>query len=585
MALAATAPLNFAVVGCGLIGKRRAAALAASAETRLCYACDLDREKAADAAALAPGCRPVADYRNAIEDKRVDAVVVSTVNGSLAPIALAAVQAGKHALIEKPGALHSSELREIRTVAEAKGLRVRIGYNHRFHPALLKAREIVDSGVLGPLMFMRGTLRPRRAQGLRPRMAGRSQAFRRRRTDRPGGPPDRPAPVWFLGEFATVEGHAATYFWDMKVDDNAFLSLRTAAGQTAWLQVSCTEWKNMFSLETLRPRRQDLDRRARGQLRHRNASPTTGCFPRWGRPRPPAGNFPAATIPGPRKPRPSSTTSASRSHPVAGLARRHPDPRDSRDHLPEKRLPHLMIITRSPLRVSLGGGGTDLPATTRSTEASSSRPRSTSMSTSRSTRPSRRRSSSSTPSWSGSRPSIRSSIPIVREALKMTGVTDPHIELTSMADIPGGTGLGSSGSFTTALLKALHAYKKNLVSPAELAEQACDIEINRLGRADRQAGPVHRGRRRDHRLHVSQATAASSSAPARSPRRRSTISRTTCCSSSPAIPGAPPRSSRTRTTARSRTTRRCSTTSISPRSSATSRSPALRAATWRNSRC
>jgi predicted dehydrogenase len=54
---------------------------------------------------------------------------------------------------------------------------------------------------------------------------------------------------WFLGDFPTVEGHAATFFWDMKVDDNAFLSLRTAAGQTAWLHVSCTEWKNMFSLE------------------------------------------------------------------------------------------------------------------------------------------------------------------------------------------------------------------------------------------------------------------------------------------------------------------------------------------------
>jgi D-glycero-alpha-D-manno-heptose-7-phosphate kinase len=61
------------------------------------------------------------------------------------------------------------------------------------------------------------------------------------------------------------------------------------------------------------------------------------------------------------------------------------------------------------------------------------------------------------------------------------GVTDPHIELTSMADIPGGTGLGSSGSFTTALLKALHAHKKNIVSPAELAEQACEIELNKLG--------------------------------------------------------------------------------------------------------
>jgi D-glycero-alpha-D-manno-heptose-7-phosphate kinase len=71
--------------------------------------------------------------------------------------------------------------------------------------------------------------------------------------------------------------------------------------------------------------------------------------------------------------------------------------------------------------------------------------------------------------------------PIVREALKLTGVTDPHLELTSMADIPGGTGLGSSGSFTTALLKALHTSKKSLISPAELAEQACDIELNKLG--------------------------------------------------------------------------------------------------------
>jgi predicted dehydrogenase len=54
---------------------------------------------------------------------------------------------------------------------------------------------------------------------------------------------------WFLGDFPQVDGHAATYFWDMKVDDNAFLSLRTAGGQTAWLHVSCTEWKNLFSLE------------------------------------------------------------------------------------------------------------------------------------------------------------------------------------------------------------------------------------------------------------------------------------------------------------------------------------------------
>jgi D-glycero-alpha-D-manno-heptose-7-phosphate kinase len=70
--------------------------------------------------------------------------------------------------------------------------------------------------------------------------------------------------------------------------------------------------------------------------------------------------------------------------------------------------------------------------------------------------------------------------PIVREALKLVGVEGLSLEITSMADIPAGTGLGSSGSFTTALLKALHAHRKNLVHPEELAAQACEIEIDRL---------------------------------------------------------------------------------------------------------
>jgi len=71
--------------------------------------------------------------------------------------------------------------------------------------------------------------------------------------------------------------------------------------------------------------------------------------------------------------------------------------------------------------------------------------------------------------------------PIIREALQVVGVEPRYLEMASMADIPSGTGLGSSGSFTTSLLKALHAYKRNLVHPAELAEQACHIEIERLG--------------------------------------------------------------------------------------------------------
>jgi D-glycero-alpha-D-manno-heptose-7-phosphate kinase len=140
-----------------------------------------------------------------------------------------------------------------------------------------------------------------------------------------------------------------------------------------------------------------------------------------------------------------------------------------------------MIITRSPLRVSLGGGGTDLPSYYREFGGFL-----VAAAIDKYVYITKHRTFQQEIIVKYSKLERVASVdsiehPIVREALKLVGVTDPHIELTSMADIPGGTGLGSSGSFTTALLKALHTYKKDLLSPAELAEQACDIEINKLG--------------------------------------------------------------------------------------------------------
>ena len=140
-----------------------------------------------------------------------------------------------------------------------------------------------------------------------------------------------------------------------------------------------------------------------------------------------------------------------------------------------------MLITRSPLRVSLGGGGTDLPSY--SSEYGGFL---VAAAIDKYVYITKHRTFKQEIVVKYSRLERVSSVdeiehPIVREALKMTGVTEPHIELASMADIPGGTGLGSSGSFTTALLKALHASKKNIISPAELAAQACEIEIDRLG--------------------------------------------------------------------------------------------------------
>lgn len=242
----ASAPITFAIIGCGLIGRKRLTAL--GADFPVLYTCDVDAGRAAALAELAPGATAITDYNVALADPRVTAVIVATLNASLAPITLAAVKAGKHVLAEKPGALNAAQLRTIAAAARETGARVRLGYNHRFHPSLLKARELVDSGVMGPLMFLRaryghggrkGYDREWRAD---PALAGGGELIDQgvHLIDLAG---------WFLGEFPTVEGHATTSFWDMKVDDNAFLSLRTAAGQTAWLHVSCTEWKNLFSLE------------------------------------------------------------------------------------------------------------------------------------------------------------------------------------------------------------------------------------------------------------------------------------------------------------------------------------------------
>src|ERR1700722_18284516 len=140
-----------------------------------------------------------------------------------------------------------------------------------------------------------------------------------------------------------------------------------------------------------------------------------------------------------------------------------------------------MIMTRSPLRLSLGGGGTDLPSyyrehggfliaaaidkyvyiTIHQTFITDLIIKYSSM----------------------ERVSSIEDVkhPILREALKLVGIQETNLEITSMADIPTGTGLGSSGSFTTAVLKALHTLRKNIIQPDELAAQACEIEINRLG--------------------------------------------------------------------------------------------------------
>ena len=141
-----------------------------------------------------------------------------------------------------------------------------------------------------------------------------------------------------------------------------------------------------------------------------------------------------------------------------------------------------MLITRSPLRISLGGGGTDLPsyycdhggflisaAIDRYVWVTLLRPfvRGIFLKYSKIEQVER---------------IDQIEHPIVREAFAMMGITELQHEITTLADIPAGTGLGSSGSFTTALLKALYSFERRLLLPGDLARLACELEIDRLGR-------------------------------------------------------------------------------------------------------
>ena len=238
--------LRVGIVGCGAIGNKRAANLGAAA--RLVACADTDDARARALAGKYPGATAAAGWRAVVDDPAVDAVIVATTHDMLAPITLAAVERGKHVLVEKPAARRADELAPIVEAARRTGAAVRIGFNHRFHPALREARGIVDSGALGDLLYIRG----RYGHG------GRIGYDKEWRADpaRSGGGELLDQGVhlidlarWFLGDFSSVSGSLHTYFWKMPVEDNAFMLLETARRQTAFLHVSWTEWKNLFCLE------------------------------------------------------------------------------------------------------------------------------------------------------------------------------------------------------------------------------------------------------------------------------------------------------------------------------------------------
>ena len=237
-----------AVIGCGGWGPNLLNVFFSNTETKLRWMCDLSASRLEFLKQTFHDVQTTTNHLDVLNDPKVELVAIATPVDSHYPLAKAALEAGKHVLVEKPGARNADELKPVLAAARKAGLTVRVGFNHRFHPSLLKCREIIDSGVAGPLMFIRG----RYGHGGR---IGYEKEWRAVEAISGGGEAvDQGVHLvdlsrWFLGDFASVEGYAPTFFWDMPVEDNAFMLLKTGAGQAAWLHASWSEWKNMFSLE------------------------------------------------------------------------------------------------------------------------------------------------------------------------------------------------------------------------------------------------------------------------------------------------------------------------------------------------
>ena len=238
--------LRFAVVGCGLIGQKRVLSGKGIIDVTVC--CDVSRKRAEALAGMSPDAAVAIDWKAAIGREDVDAVFVCTSHDQLAPIAEAAAGLGKHVLVEKPGARCAAELDGALQAASRTGAKVRVGFNHRYHRSLQKARELADSGVLEEILYIRG----RYGHGGR---VGYEKEWRAVPDISGGGEAvDQGVHLldlarWFLGDLKLVGGSAPTYFWNMPVEDNAFFLLEGERKRVAFLHASWTEWKNLFSFE------------------------------------------------------------------------------------------------------------------------------------------------------------------------------------------------------------------------------------------------------------------------------------------------------------------------------------------------
>ncbi len=249
--------MNVVIIGCGLIGNKRAKAL--GPDDRIVACCD-SNETAANKFAEEFACGCFTDHTALLSSVDFDVAFVAVVNKYAKQIVMDCLKSGKHVLAEKPlgrNAAESAEMLAAVRTSSSPSPRVpeppcppllKTGFNHRFHPGIRKAKSLFDAGAVGNLI----SIRARYGHGGRP---GMEREWRASKELCGGGELlDQGVHVidlcrWFAGEVKSVFGVVRTKFWQIEVEDNAFVYMEAMNGADIQFNVSWTNWKNIFSFE------------------------------------------------------------------------------------------------------------------------------------------------------------------------------------------------------------------------------------------------------------------------------------------------------------------------------------------------
>lgn len=240
--------LKIGLVGAGAIGKKRAKCVAENRASRLTAAADI-REDAVLEISKNYNCAAFKDWKKLVRDPDIDAVIVSTPNHLLAEVGCTALLAGKHVLMEKPMGRNFSEAKKLKEASVKAKRKLKVGFNHRYHPALLKAHETVHSGQIGRIINFRAVY----GHGGR---AGYEKEWRGNPVLAGGGElTDQGIHLidlmqWFCGQATQVSCFLQTAFWKIKpAEDNGFAIFKFKTGALGSFHSSWTQWKNTFVFE------------------------------------------------------------------------------------------------------------------------------------------------------------------------------------------------------------------------------------------------------------------------------------------------------------------------------------------------